>query len=677
MFAIALGVAAWAPSSSAAVLRAQSSANPVRKVVNLLQAMQKKVTEEGEKEEKLYEKFMCYCKTGGSDLAASIDAAKTKIGELGSDIKATDSELTKTKADLKQAQAERASGKKAMAEATALREKEAGIFAKFKADSDANIAALSRATASISAGMGSVGDHFVGGFLQTNSANVLRKLVASVHQMDDDDRQALTAFLAGSSQYAPQSGQIVGILKTIHDEMSAALADATSTEDDAIKGYKELMAARLKEKAALTAAIETKLTKSGELAVSLAEMKNDAGDTADALEHDEKFLAELDTSCKTKTGEWQARSKMRTGELAALADTIKILNDDDALELFKKTLPSASASFMQVKVTAAALRSGALAEIQQGMQKASPQDRVGLDLISMAIHGKKIGFEKIISMIDELVTDLKKEQVDDDNKMEYCSEQLDVSDDKKKGLERKISDLNTAIATGEESIATLADEIAALKNGIAQLDKSVAEATGNRKAEHEEYEDLIAANSAAKEVLNLAKNRLNQFYNPKLAKATPVAPPALAQAKANPGPPPESWGAYSKQSQSNGGVMQMVNLLIADLDKEMTEGEADEKNAQADYETLMNDSAEKRTADSKSLSDKEGAKADTEAAVEGHDDDKTSATKELGATMEYIHSLHTECDWLVKYYEVRKSARADELDSLGNAKAVLSGANFS
>jgi len=262
--------------------------------------------------------------------------------------------------------------------------------------------------------------------------------------------------------------------------------------------------------------------------------------------------------------------------------------------------------------------------------------------------------------------------------MEYCAEQLDVSDDKKKGLERKISDLKTAIATGEESIATLTDEIAALTKGIADLDKSVAEATANRKAEHEEYEDLIAANSAAKEVLNLAKNRLNQFYNPKLHKATTTtAAPALAQTKANPGPPPESWGAYSKQSQSNGGVMQMVNLLIADLDKEMTEGEAEEKNAQADYETLMNDSAEKRTADSKSLSDKQGAKADTEAAVEGHNDDKASATKELGATMEYIASLHAECDWLVKYYEVRKSARADELDSLGNAKAVLSGANFS
>lgn len=131
-----------------------------------------------------------------------------------------------------------------------------------------------------------------------------------------------------------------------------------------------------------------------------------------------------------------------------------------------------------------------------------------------------------------------------------------------------------------------------------------------------------------------------------------------------------------KQSEANGGVVQMINLLIADLDKDMTEARAEEKDAQGDYEQLMADSAEKRTADSKSLSEKQAAKADTQAAVEGHEDDKASATKELGATMKYIASLHAECDWLAKYYDVRKQARADEVDSLSNAKAVLSGADY-
>merc|ERR1711957_891670 len=519
-----------------------------------------------------------------------------------------------------------------------------------------------------------------GSFLQTGAANVLRKLLATSHSMQDADHEILASFLEGGNQYVPQSQQIVGILKTMHDEMSEAFADATAVENGAIQAYKELMEARLKEKAALTASIEAKLTKIGELGVSIAEMKNDQEDTTEALAADQKFLAELKKGCATKTGEWQARSKTRGQELVALADTIKILNDDDALELFKKTLPSASSSFLQVSLSSSAQRQRALEALRKAAGLA-PKDRTGLDLISLALHGKKIGFDKVIGMIDEMLGNLKKEQVDDDNKKTYCAEQLDTSDDTKKSLEREIGNLEASIATGNEAIATLTEEIAALSAGISALDKSVAEATANRQAEHGEFNELIASDSATKEILGLAKNRLNKFYNPKLYKTT--AAPAFAdvsehvQSMANPGLPPATWGAFAKQSEANGGVVQMVNLLIADLDKDMTEARADERDAQGDYEQLMADSAEKRTADSKSLSEKQAAKADTEAAVEGHEDNKASATNELAATMKYIASLHSECDWLTKYFEVRRQARADEMDSLRNARAALSGADYS
>merc|ERR1719221_1220421 len=121
-------------------------------------------------------------------------------------------------------------------------------------------------------------------------------------------------------------------------------------------------------------------------------------------------------------------------------------------------------------------------------------------------------------MIDEMVEVLLKEQQTDDNKKEYCGKQLDLSDDKKKGLERKVSDEEAAISAAEEGIATLIDEIKALEAGIKDLDKSVAEATAQRKEEHVDFKDLMASDSAAKELLGFAKNRLNKFYNPKLFK---------------------------------------------------------------------------------------------------------------------------------------------------------------
>merc|ERR1719428_2079365 len=124
-------------------------------------------------------------------------------------------------------------------------------------------------------------------------------------------------------------------------------------------------------------------------------------------------------------------------------------------------------------------------------------------------------------MIDEMVKSLKKEQQDDDSKKEYSDSQFDISDDSKKALERKKSDLEAAIASTEEAIATTTDEIAALTAAIKELDKSVAEATEQRKEENEDYKELMASDSAAKELLGIVENRLNKFYNPKLYKAPP------------------------------------------------------------------------------------------------------------------------------------------------------------
>merc|ERR1719213_1583876 len=133
----------------------------------------------------------------------------------------------------------------------------------------------------------------------------------------------------------------------------------------------------------------------------------------------------------------------------------------------------------------------------------------------------------------------------------------------------------------------------------------------------------MSSNSAAKQLLDFAKNRLNKFYNPKLYKAPPkreltdedratlaaggtLAPAAMlsqVHAHAAPPPPPEAPGAYKKKSGESGGVIAMIDLLIKDLDKEMTVAKAEEKDAQEDYEQMMKDSAAKRAEDSKNLGD--------------------------------------------------------------------------
>merc|ERR1712050_664570 len=114
----------------------------------------------------------------------------------------------------------------------------------------------------------------------------------------------------------------------------------------------------------------------------------------------------------------------------------------------------------------------------------------------------------------------------------------------------------------------------------------------------------------------------------------------------SPSPPPETWGAYSSKSEETTGVIAMVDLLIRDLTKEMTEAETEEKNAQADYVTMMTESSSKRTADSKALSGKGATLADTEAELVSLKEAKKFAGNDLMALSRYISSLHSECDWL-------------------------------
>merc|ERR1719281_1003773 len=121
----------------------------------------------------------------------------------------------------------------------------------------------------------------------------------------------------------------------------------------------------------------------------------------------------------------------------------------------------------------------------------------------------------------------------------------------------------------------------------------------------------------------------------------------------------------------------MMDMIKADLEKEIQEMEFAEKDAQAEYETMVKDAAAKRAADSKSISEKEAAKAEVEAEVLANEDKKKAETEELMATKEYISELHADCDWLIENYGMRKEARANEVDALKKAKAVLSGADYS
>jgi len=400
------------------------------------------------------------------------------------------------------------------------------------------------------------------------------------------------------------------------------------------------------------------------------------------LAEDQQFLADLDGNCEQKKKDWNIYKKMQGEELLALADTIKILNDDDALELFKKTVPAAGSSLLQVRSSDAKITKKVLSILKESRAPNGRDPRV--DLLEVALRGGAKGFEKIIKMIDELVAVLKTEQIEDDKKKTWCEAEFDKAEDKKKALLQGESDLEVALEDGAESIATVKSDLEALADGIVKLDKDVAEATEQRKEEHDDFVTTLASNNAAKDLLGFAKNRMNKFYNPKLYEAPPKRDLSESflqirshNMKDEPAPPPEADVTYKKSGEESGGVIAMMDLMIKDLDKDITESEVEEKDAQKDYEQFMDDAQNKRAQDSKAITDKTAAQAESESQLETDKDSLKSTRIQLMENDKMIGSLHAECDWLIRFYDLRSEARTGEIDALSKAKDVLRGADYS
>merc|ERR1719265_2804600 len=190
-----------------------AGANPIRKVVTLMQNMQKEIEAEGAKEKALFDKFMCYCDGGAGDLNKAMGDSKAKIEDLTAKLNADSAAKTQTAQDLAQHKKDRDGANADMEEATVLRNKENAAFEAEKADSETNLAAMGKAIPALENGMGGAA------LLQLPGASGLRQIVDSYAKVDSMDRRTVVAFLEGSSEYAPQSGQIVGILKSMEDEM--------------------------------------------------------------------------------------------------------------------------------------------------------------------------------------------------------------------------------------------------------------------------------------------------------------------------------------------------------------------------------------------------------------------------------------------------------------------------
>lgn len=676
-------------------------ANPIRRVVTLLQDMKKEVEVEGEKEAALYKKFQCYCK--GNDGELNEDAKKAQVAIETNNAAATEKTGLKkrTVQELKQHKIDREEATAALAQATALRKKEAAAYAAAAGDHKEYIDATNSAIAALKKGKS-------GAFLQTRTAGVLKNLVSSkvLDRMDAADRMTMSEFLQQSKDYIPQSGEIIGILQNMLDEFSATLGGIDQTEATAAATYQELKAAKKQEIAAATSSIESKTELKGKLAVQVAQHVAAAESATKELSDSQEFLVKLKSMCANKASDWESRSKKRVAEVASIDEAIKVLNDDDALDIFKKSLSLSQQkkhSFLQM----GARKSPSL-KVQQILKSAQKSKNPALALMAHTVVAKLkqgVDFSKIIVMIDEMVALLKQESKEDETTRDMCEKDLRDSGIEAKNMQSKIASLESQISEMESAIAAHKETVETKNAEIKALDKSVSDATAQRKEENEDFDEMMGLNTSAVQLIQKAINKLNKYYNPHMYKApeerelteeekilrgagqdigdvsktaaidgtTQTTTLVFSQA---PPPPPETYGAYKKKGAKSNSVVALLNMLIKELQDEMQTAQHEEKTAQRDYEALVKDAAASRATAVKVIAETESAIAEEEDNMQTSSTEKLANEISLGEVQSQITQLHAQCDFIIAHFEERLAARETEIEGLVNAKGVLSGASF-
>jgi uncharacterized protein YoxC len=694
--------------------------------------MQKEIEAEGVKEKELFDKFMCFCETGQADLAKSADDAKAANEAATSKHAASTSEKAQLEEDIKTHKSDLEAAEADLAKATNIRDKEKAEFDETLATKSASDAALASAIPAIEKGM-------AGGsllqFVGKKSMRQLRRAVQNSQSVTTDDREDIQAFLQGQAG-GPGSGEILGMLKAMKDELSRDIATLTKNEEAAVKGFGDMSASKEKEIEFADESIESKKERVGTLAVEIVQLKDEIEDSANEAAESEKMGAALAKQCAAKKKDYDAASKSRADEMAAVGEAISILTDDDALDVFKKSAASASLVqdssssmgygfhhhrnmftgelvFLQVKSSPARV----LDKAQRILASRAVSNHGGLMLFTLksklrhASHAATRGavdFSVIFKMIDQMVDVLKKEGKDDMTKKDFCVAEMDKTDREKMAVDDKLSNLGATIEEIAGNIETVSQGIADLEDGIKALDRDVAQATEQRKDEHAEYSTNVQMQEVAIEIVGKAKNRLNKFYNPSAYKAPPkkelsqedkllaggasalvqteasfdqpeaseLGAVSLAQVSAKIRQEPPALAQYAK-SEKSGGVIALMDTMIGDLKAGAQEARFMEKQAQSEYVELMENSQTKRAQDQKTLVDQGGAKAELEGALTEAKENQALTMEELENVQKTLAELHGSCDFLLKNFEMRLEAREAEIEGLQNAKATLSGANLS
>jgi len=703
--------------------------NPIGRIVGLLRGLATKLETDLKAETDLFETYACWYKSTKITKTASNEAAGTRIDSLKTyiaDIDAGRITFTTEEVDL---QKQVADLKHDLESAKAMREAEEKDFKAAEAEMKQAVAALDSAITTMEDGTkGSlVQQRTYLGMLNTRRS--LQKTIAFTHGLldaseqkylqqllsDDEpkDWKKLNRKATFKNKYKNSSGKIMKTLAGLKTTFATNLKEAQDAEKAAAASYKTTSESKGKMLKTAETALTDMSAEKGARGVS----KTDAQNEVDALEtqvkDDTKFITDTQAAFDTKTKEWDARKETRGKEILAMSQAIAVLASDDARDTMKSSFKSSGYNFLQEEQSKPQQRCAARLVKSLASKSSDP----ALALLALATGNEAI--KKVVKKIDEIVAMKKTEEADDLEKKEKCEKDLAEAASKSRlaslamdtateDIERaksKIAELNTQIKEQEDKKTGLGGQIKQLKsqrgdeNTLYKADKVVDQ---NAVDLVQKAMDFIKNWQTAKKFIQLSSSAVPKLAAPtapegimpapakvavvpqaphKLAAAaikvhTQQAPQFQSDAGAAPPPPPATFAGEYKGASEQGGIIGIMELVMTDMKKDITEAVADEKQAVTDFDKAKTDLEDEVKACDTAISAYKKDRSGQDKTLATKTGERGTKKDELESQMKVYSAAKPGCDFLLVNFEIRTKARQTETDGLKKAKAILNGGKF-
>merc|ERR1719478_49116 len=655
-------------------LAMDTKTRPIMKVVRMLEDMKEELNKELEDDMAVQELLECWCGTGMKEKEKSIQLAESRISELEAALGEALAKINEIKSKRKATQEEQYADQKALDESEEMRMKENKAFHETEGDLLQAIDATENAITMLSkhnAGLAQIKAVAV----SLQSARVTELMVHG-KGLDAGKTAALKDFISGTQQatgfmqipgmqsYAPQSGQIFGILKQMKEDFDVDLTAEQASEKKAVEEFTALKESKIAEIDTAKATIVQYDQDLAELGEQNAEAMKELEDTQEQLALDQTFLATLTKKCAGSDEKFEARVKARLAEIAAVEDTIEILNSDTSFEAFDKSVNS----FLQVNSEEQNKRNRVVSVLRKAAS-ASQNPAIAL----LAVSAQLDVFTKIKEEIDKLIGEMEAQQADEVEHRDFCIKSLNDNNRSQTAACEKKDSLETRIADLEKQIETLTANLESTTQEIADTQTQMGRRSETREAENGDYQATVQEQRLTQIILQKAIDRMSQVYAMLQARRQPGAP--HTQTSATSTDPGNGPAKFKKYEENAGGKRVLAMLDEVKQDSVTMENDAirDEEDAQAAYENFMKDSNKFIIKATQGISDMTEAKAKAESDLVMANTDLKGTMTELFGLHEEAGDLHKSCDFLLNNFELRQKARSEEMDALREAKNILSG----